>query len=290
MQCFITACDRHSISAAAEASFMTSQGAGKAIKKMEEELGAPLLIRTSQGVQPTEYGQIFYESAKSIVTTYDKSASAIQELVKQNNGFLRIVSAFGIFRFLSPDFINAFEEQHPDIRLDYMEYPDIYITKDVLDGTYDIGLVPFIEENPDLTYTPLFSRKIYFITHEGSRFYDRDAVSIREVMAEPLIIENQNFVIHHIIRALCLREGVEPDFYFKTSGFSLCYKFCREMTANTVSMDFIFDDMGNDCLRKIPFVEHPTWDVALIRRNSSTSSKNLRSFCSFAKDWCRTLT
>lgn len=289
MQCFITACEKHSISAAAEASYISPQGASKAVKKMEEEVGAPLLIRTSQGVQPTEYGKIFLEHARCIVDMYSATVSEIQDLVKQNTGFLRLASAFGILRLLSPEFISTFTKQHPDMNLDYMEYPDIYIGQDVLDGKYDVGLIPYIEQDPDLIYVPLFSKEIYFVTHKGSRFYDRDMVSLHEVMDEPLIIENQNFVIHHIIRNLCTKEGILPDFYFKTSGFSLCYKFCREEKANTVSMDFIFQDMSEGLLRRIPFTEHPMWNVALIRRNSMPLSPCLHAFRDYTEAWCRRL-
>ena len=289
LQCFLLACEKRSISAAAEASFLTHQGASKALRKMEEEIGAKLLTRTKQGIVPTEYGERLLVAARDIVASYESAASAIHDMVQQNAGFLRLASAFGILRFLSPEFIRTFEAHHPDLHLDYMEYPDIYIGKDVKEGKYDIGMVPVCKQDPALDYTPLFSKEIFFIAHPGSRFYGRETVSIREVFAEPLIIENQNFVIHCILTQLCQQEGVEPDFYFKTSGFSLCYKFCKERTANTVSMDFIFHDMGDETLRRIPFDEHPMWDVALIRRAAGTMTKPLRAFYDDAATWCQML-
>ena len=289
LQCFLLACEKRSISAAAEASFLTHQGASKALRKMEEEIGAKLLTRTKQGIVPTEYGERLLVAARDIVASYESAASAIHDMVQQNAGFLRLASAFGILRFLSPEFIRTFEAHHPDLHLDYMEYPDIYIGKDVKEGKYDIGMVPVCKQDPALDYTPLFSKEIFFIAHPGSRFYGRETVSIREVFAEPLIIETQNFVIHCILTQLCQQEGVELDVYFMTSGFSLCDKFCKERTANTVSMDFIFHDMGDETLRRIPFDEHPMWDVALIRRAAGTMTKPLRAFYDDAATWCQML-
>ena len=40
LQCFLLACEKRSISAAAEASFLTHQGASKALRKMEHSCNA----------------------------------------------------------------------------------------------------------------------------------------------------------------------------------------------------------------------------------------------------------
>lgn len=57
MACFLKICEQHSISAAAQSFFMTPQAVSKEVKRMEEELGAPLLFRSQKGVVPTEYGK-----------------------------------------------------------------------------------------------------------------------------------------------------------------------------------------------------------------------------------------
>lgn len=291
MNCFIRVSEKNSISAAAESLFMTPQGVSKAIKRMEEELGAQLFIRTQNGVILTDYGRIFRECAERITVDYESTFQEISALRAQNSGFIRMVSAFGILRLLSPDFVHAFEDTFPKLHLDYMEFPDVYVPEQVLSEKYDIGLIPYlkVKENPDFVYTPLFSREIFFISHEGSRFSDREEVSVTEISREPLIMENEHFLIHHILEDICRREGTDLDVYFNTSGFSLCYKLCKEGEGNTVSMDFIFDDMDDGTLRKIPFREHPMWEIALIRRKDTPVSDNLEKFISFTREWCETI-
>lgn len=287
MSCFIQVSDHKSISAAAETLFMSPQGVSKTIKRMESELGAELLVRTQNGVFLTEYGQIFYSHALSIIEEYELTAKTIIDLRSQNKGLIRLVSAFGILRFLSPSFIRDFTEIHPTLHLDYMEFPDTYIEQNILDEKYDLGLVPYMKQNPNLEYTPLFSKEIYFITHKGSKYYNCKDVSIKEISSEPIIMENENFLIHHIIKETSAMEGIDLDVYFNTSGFSLCYKLCTEKEGNTVSMDFIFDDMKNDSLKMIPFKEHPSWNVALVRRKDMPVSQNIRYFIEYAVKWCQ---
>lgn len=285
MDCFIMVCRKQSISAAAEALFMSPQGVSKAIRRMEEESGAPLLDRATSGVSPTAYGKIFLAAAIKITHEYDDTLKKIADLKAQTNGYLRLVSAFGILRYLSPEFVQGFSRLCPSIHLDYMEYPDIYVEENLLNKQYDVGMVPYLRQNPGLVYEPLFSKEIYFITHEGSAFFERNEVSVKEISAEPFVIENSNFLIHHIMESICERERAKLDIYFNTSGFSLCYKLCKDGEANTASMDFIFQDMSSGALRKIPFREHPMWNVALVRRRDMPLTETMNKFRDYALGW-----
>lgn len=289
MECFIEVCEKKSITAASEAMFLSPQAVSQTIRRMEEEVGAELLVRSKKGVTLNEYGKLFYDHACNIISDYKGMISSISDLKKQERGFVRLVSAYGILRLLSPEFVHAFTDRNPGVRLDYMEFPDIYIEENLKNRKYDLGFVPYVKEDPELEYVPLFSREIFFVTHRKSRYYDRNEVSVREISEEPVIVENSNFMIHHILEKTCKDEGVDLDVYFNTSGFSLCYKLCREQEGNTVSMDFIFDDMGSDNLRKIAFAEHPMWKVAAVRRKDMPLTANVRKLIEFAEEWCRTI-
>lgn len=289
MKSFLVVVDRKSISAAAEELFVSPQALSKTIKRMEKELGVELLQRSQHGVEPTVYGQMFYDRAEKLVAGYSDMTREIGDLLLQNRGMLRMASAFGILRYLTPEFVHSFMDRNPNIQLDYLEYPDKYIAENVKDGEADVGLTPYLGQDPELEYTDLFSCDIYFVTHEGSQFYDAPEVSVREINREPLIVENENFVIHHILTDTCEREGVRPDIYFNTSGFSLCYKLCHEGEGNTISMKFIYEDMKSDNIRRIPFKEHPMWNVAAIRRKDIPASDPVKRLIRHAKEWCQTL-
>ena len=234
---------------------MTPQGVSKVVRRLEEELRVDLFTRSQKGIQMTEYGRVFLPRAEEIVGIAEKTEEELAALKKQNEGYLRLASAYGILRFLTPDFIRSFTEQNKELHLDYSEAPDSFVIDMVRKGEADVAMVPYLNKEEDLEYVPLFEKEIYFITHPGSRFYDLPEVSIKDVM----------------------------------SGFSLCYKLCREGEANTASMDFIFDDMGTEGMRKIPLCEHPVWPVALVFKKDSPRSENLKKFGEFAEDWCSTL-
>lgn len=288
MICFICVYDEGSFTKASSTLYVTPQGISKTIRRMEQELGADLFIRnTSGGLHPTKADEYFYQHIRNLVDEYRKIEEGVYNISSQDKGILRLVSAFGILRFLTPEFINRFKDINPDIHLEYMEYPDIYILQNILDGNYDLGMMPYINIDPAVNIIPMFSRELYLIVNRESIFYNEPEISIKDLSKEPLIIENQNFLIHKIIKDACDKYETTCRVYFETSGFSLCYKLCNQGKANTVSMDFIFDDMGNENLRMIPFSEHLFWNTGLVLRKDIPVSSISGKFIDFTKDWCK---
>ena len=63
---FISACESGSIQSASKQLFVSAQGMGKGIQRLEESLGLRLLERTQSGAVPTEFGKLYYDQAKIV--------------------------------------------------------------------------------------------------------------------------------------------------------------------------------------------------------------------------------
>ncbi|MDD2978473.1 MAG: LysR family transcriptional regulator [Hespellia sp.] len=277
MECFIKVFEYKSFSKVAEMLFLTPQGVSKTVKRLENEYGVEFFTRSlSDGLHETEYGSYFYLKACEFVSLYHDTQAGIESIKLQTKGILRLHSAFGILRLLTPDFVIGFSNK----------YPDIYISQNVLEGNCDLGFAPYLREEAGVHIQHLFSRELYFITHRGSKYYDYNEISLEEIVTEPIIIENKNFCIHKIFEEALEERGVKCRFYFETSGFSMCYKLCKQQKGNTVSMDFIFDDMGNTDLKKIPFKEHIMWNVGIMYKDNVPVSSLDNKLISYANKWC----
>ena len=76
-----------SITKAASSLFMGQPNLSKAIKEVENELGAPIFKRISKGVEPTEKGVEFLECAKAIIQQLDKMENLFKPEVSDINAF-----------------------------------------------------------------------------------------------------------------------------------------------------------------------------------------------------------
>ncbi len=62
LECFERVCELGSITQAASTLNVAQTALGLQIRQLEDEMGCPLLSRTSRGVAPTDAGRIFLDS------------------------------------------------------------------------------------------------------------------------------------------------------------------------------------------------------------------------------------
>lgn len=107
MQCFCTIVEQGQISRAAQKLCMSQPPLSLRLKKLEEEVGATLITRTSGRWEITEEGQRLYTRAHQILTQIDNIIVDVHNIQEEISGVVRI----GICTHCLSFFINAF----PDI-------------------------------------------------------------------------------------------------------------------------------------------------------------------------------
>ena len=89
---FVRVVDLGSFSKAAAETGIGQPAATKQINRMERQLGARLLHRTTHGVSPTEIGLLYYEKCKLICHHVEEAESVGSLLQTQAKGSIRIWS------------------------------------------------------------------------------------------------------------------------------------------------------------------------------------------------------
>ena len=115
---FVRIVDLGSFSKAAAEAGIGQPAATKQINRMERQLGARLLHRTTHGVSPTEIGLLYYEKCKLICLHADEAGSVGALLQTQVQGAIRVSSsvAFGE-RVLAP-LVMAFMRTNPQLQIE----------------------------------------------------------------------------------------------------------------------------------------------------------------------------
>lgn len=105
--------------------YMTPQGVSKILKNLETEMGSQLFVRDKNGMHLTESGECFLVYANQDIEEYYEMKQEILHIEQRQRKVVDLLSAYGILRLVTPDCINAFEREHPDIEFQYQEYPDL---------------------------------------------------------------------------------------------------------------------------------------------------------------------
>lgn len=134
-----------SITQAANNLYMEQPNLSKAIKSLEEMMGAPIFKRTSKGVVPTEKGKIFLEYAKNILMQLEEMESVYKGQEREQNEFrLSIPRA----TYISEAFCRFVKrmDRSKEINLSLKETNSMETVADVADEKCRMGIIRYSEE------------------------------------------------------------------------------------------------------------------------------------------------
>ncbi|TDF39267.1 LysR family transcriptional regulator [Alteromonadaceae bacterium M269] len=111
---FIAVAEHRSFTLAAESLRSTKSSTGKAVKKLEDQLGLKLFNRTTRTVRLTEEGKIFFDAAKQAIETINQAKLQLDARKDEPVGHLRVNLPLGVGRTI----INAlplFTQANPKV-------------------------------------------------------------------------------------------------------------------------------------------------------------------------------
>jgi DNA-binding transcriptional LysR family regulator len=115
MEAFVRVVDAGSFSAAARHLRLGQPAVSKIVAQLEERLGVQLLLRSTQGLTPTEAGRSFYEGAKRTIEEADEAEIAARGANASLSGELRISAAVTFARLYVVPRLAAFLDEHPEL-------------------------------------------------------------------------------------------------------------------------------------------------------------------------------
>lgn len=97
----------------------------KQIARLEKEMAARLLHRTTHGIAPTEVGSLYYEKCKLIVHHDEEARSVAALMQSQVQGVLRISTSIAFGRRVLAPMVLDFMRTHPRLQVD-LSFDDRY--------------------------------------------------------------------------------------------------------------------------------------------------------------------
>ncbi len=117
MLAFVRAAETRSFTRAAQSLGVTSSGVGKAVSRLEAELGVRLLERTTRRVALTDEGAVFIAHCRRVLEEIDAARSSLAERSAAPRGRLRVSLPSFLGPLLIPE-LARFNEANPEVLLD----------------------------------------------------------------------------------------------------------------------------------------------------------------------------
>ena len=165
IQAFIAVAEFGSFARAAEELNITQSALSRRIKKLEEDLGARLLDRTTRRVSVSLVGEEFLPEAIRIVDEFKQSLTDIRDLVQIRTGTVAMSSNMTVADTLLPQIIAEFKAANPRVRVRLTESSSPAALERVLQRKSELALAQFGEGHPELAFEPLFEDRFVLICH-----------------------------------------------------------------------------------------------------------------------------
>jgi len=183
---------------------------------LEEELGIPLFYKSGRNMLLTPYGTEFLEYAKRALKELENGKERIRTLLNPNKGIIRLsfVSTFSS-HFISQAIQSFYQnEENREISFTFDEKPTLKIVKDFDLHMVDIGFGSYTDDK-NLIFHPLMDEELVVVVPKEHPLAERDAVDLKELAKEKLIIYNQSSMTRPVILSMFEELGITPDIGFE---------------------------------------------------------------------------
>lgn len=154
LRALLKVAEEGSIRAAARALHLSQSALTKALRELEADLGAQLLIRSYRGVEFTPAGKALLTRARLAMSTLDKARDEIRRLQGGAGMRVNVAVTSSVAATALATVLNEFEKELPDVSLKFVEGMLPTVLPGLMEGTLDFAIA--VAEPEQLPYEIAF--------------------------------------------------------------------------------------------------------------------------------------
>lgn len=222
-----------SLSKASRCLFIAQPALSQQIAKLEDEVGKPLLNRSSKGVTPTENGLALYHHARFMLRQLDQALSIARQEEGEIQGMVSVGLPATTVLAIGLPLMKRIREKYPGILLNVVEGMSGHIAHMMRLGQLDLAILFTNDVSSQLDSIPLLEEELFVLFPTGSAYLppDRTEITIAEVAEIPLILPTNSHGLRRRVVAEFDRRMLSPLIVAEIDSLSLL-------------MSCVFDGMG----------------------------------------------
>jgi DNA-binding transcriptional LysR family regulator len=256
LEFFIKVVEEGSFSRAAERVYRTQPAVSIAIKRLEEEIGAPLFERSQKAPVLTELGRLVYDYATRILSLRDQTLDAVAELRTLQRGRVRVGANESTSLYLLPHLILDYRVLHPNVMVEIFRHSSEQLPREVLDRNVDFALMAFEPVDKELASFPLFRDELVLIMHPDHPLAGRASVSVTELGRESFLAHNVKTGSRHTVMEMFARHHTPLNITLELATIETIKRFAQlQIGLAIVPRMCVADELERGTLVSIPVAE-----------------------------------
>ncbi|HET9091052.1 MAG TPA: LysR family transcriptional regulator [Acidimicrobiales bacterium] len=189
LSALVAIADHGSFSAAADALSTVQSNISAHVKKLEQELNAELVDRSTGAL--TETGRLVVARARRARAELEALMSDVLALHHDVAGTVRIGIIGTTARWLVPRLLDLTPERFPLLRLIFVESTTTALDSQLASGQVDLAVLNLPQASSELSLTPLFEEDLVFVADPGHPLAASEEISIADLVGVPLLLPYQ---------------------------------------------------------------------------------------------------
>jgi LysR family carnitine catabolism transcriptional activator len=156
------------------------------IRKLEKELGVPLVYRAKRPLQLTSQGLSFAKVSISLIRTVDGLKTSLSAQEGENHVVIAATEAMA--RYFLPPLVIELKQRFPRCPLTIYSHESGAVFEMVSKGEADIGFVPFDEAPGEFVSQPVLPFKRVLVVPHGHPLTDTHIRSLEDIAKYPMVL------------------------------------------------------------------------------------------------------
>ncbi|GLU34223.1 LysR family transcriptional regulator [Trinickia caryophylli] len=213
---FVEVVRQQSFTLAAERMFVTQPTISKMVKALEDEVGAPLLLREGRQMVLTDEGRIVFQRGQDVLAAHAQLQAELDDVGTLGRGELTVgIPPMGGSLFTPA--IAEFKRRYPKIELKLFEQGSRGIEAALTAGELELGglLLPVDSELFDVL--PMSRQLLWLVARQGDRWDGRSAVRLADLAGEPFVFYGESLALNDVVIGACRDIGFTPTIVARSS-------------------------------------------------------------------------
>lgn len=204
---YVVAKNKH-MTKASEELHISQPAISQSIKKLEEQLGGTLFLRSNKGMELTEEGKMFYEYVKGALELINNAENEFTSFKDLSKGEIKIGCSTTLTKLVLLDTIKEFHLKYPNININVTNDLTSNLINDLKLGKLDFVIFNEgnVKEN-NLNLKLIKELKQGFIYNP--KFYSDDIINFEDLNNYPLILQKEQSNIRKFLDYIALKSNVK---------------------------------------------------------------------------------
>jgi DNA-binding transcriptional LysR family regulator len=199
---------------------VTQPGVSRALRRLEAELGTPLLRRSGRTLRTTYAGAVFKQYVDALLHQLDDGIAAVGQLIQPDTGTVALAFQQSLGTWLVPDLVRTFRAAHPGVRFQLTQVRNELHSAALDGGQADLEIGTRRPRDLAVHTRPVALEPLHLALPRDHRLAGQPRLHLAEVSGEDFVSLRPASALRRLTDDLCEQAGFRPAVVFEGDDLS----------------------------------------------------------------------